>query len=99
MSFVAPLSVGAVLLAVWVDERLESRRPGSLAKRAIHAAVAWGLLQIVVVVVAHLLPDQASDLRRVVVVLGLFLPSLVYTFVTALWLVRLLAEVATISRR
>jgi hypothetical protein len=99
MSFMIPLSVGAAVLAVWADYRFENRRPASLTRRGIHVAAAWGLLQLTVVVCERLMPDQASDARRVVVLFCLFLPSLIYTFVTCLWLVRVLADVTSVSRR
>jgi hypothetical protein len=99
MSFLIPLSVGAALLAAWADYRFEARRPASFARRGIHIAAAYCLLQLSVVVSERLMPDQASDARRVAVLFCLFLPSLVYTFVTCLWLVRMLADAAAISRR
>jgi hypothetical protein len=95
MSFVAPLAIGAILLAGWLDWRFDERRPVSVMRRAIHAAAAYAVLQAATAGAHYLIGENAGDARRLSVLFLLFLPSLVYAFLTGLWLMRTLAEVAS----
>jgi hypothetical protein len=99
MSFTVTLAMGAVLLAIWCDYRFEERRPGSLKSRMVHAAIAFGVLQLAAFAASWLLPDGAGHVRQLLVAFGVLLPGLVYAFVSAVWLMRVLAEVAAMSRR
>ncbi len=98
MSFVATLAIGAALLAAWVDCRFDQRRPVSPVRRAIHAAVAFAVLHAATAGANYLIGEHAGDARRLVVLFVLFLPSLVYAFLTGLWLMRTLTEVASTAR-
>jgi hypothetical protein len=99
VSFVIGLTIAAALLAVWVDSRFESRRPESLARRAIHIVVAFLTLQAANFGSHFLIGEHSGDPRRMLVVFLLFLPTLVYTFLSGLWLMRTLAEMYSTARR
>ena len=99
MSFTVALAMGAVLLAIWIDCRFEGARPSSLVGRMVHVGVACAVVQLAAFGANHLLPDGASYDRQLLVAFGLLLPSLVYAFLSGVWLMRLLAEVAAMSRR
>lgn len=99
MSFVVGLTIAAALLAVWVDSRFESRRPESLGRRTVHVVVAFATLQAANFGAHHLIGEHAGDARRLVVVFALFVPSLVYMFLSGLWLMRTLAEMSSTARR
>jgi hypothetical protein len=90
MNFVMALTSSAFLLAMWVDAKLEKRRPESPGWRVAHVAAACVLLQIAAFAGGHVIP--------IVAVFALLLPALVYTFVGGLWLIRTLAEVAVARR-
>lgn len=98
MSFTVALAVGSVLLAIWVDYRFEKIRPATFMGRMIHVAVACGVLQLAAFAANHLLPDGATHGRQLLVAFGLLLPTLVYAFLSGVWLMRVLAEVAAIRR-
>ena len=90
MNFLLALSFSAFLLAMWVDARLDDRRPESPGWRVAHVGAACVLLQVAAFAGSHVMP--------IVAVFALLLPALVYTFIGGLWLIRTLAEVG-IARR
>ncbi len=98
MSFVAGLTIGAALLAVWIDCLAEDRRPTSLKRRAAHVVVAFVVLQGANFAFALIAGDHAGDLRTVLLVFFLFLPSLIYVFLAGLWLLRTLVEMNSTAR-
>jgi hypothetical protein len=98
MNFTITLVVSAFLLAIWSDVRFERLRPSKIGWRIAHVTAACILLQVVSVGVAPLFTDNAGMGTKLVGVLTLLLPVFVYTFVSALWLVRTLAE-AGLARR
>src|SRR5262249_59731553 len=82
MNFVAGLTIAAALLAIWVDTRFESRRPDSLKRRTIHVVAAFLVLQGADFVSHFLIAEHSGDAQRLLVVFLLFLPALVYTFLS-----------------
>lgn len=99
MSFVVGLTIAAALLAVWVDTRFESRRPESLGRRTVHVVLAFATLQAANFGSHYLIGEHAGDARRMLVVFCFFVPSLVYMFLSGLWLMRTLAEMSSTARR
>jgi hypothetical protein len=99
MSFAAGLTIAAALLALWVDTRFESRRPESLKRRTVHVVLAFATLQAANFGSRFLIGAHAGDTRRLIVVFCLFVPSLVYTFLSGLWLMRTLVEMRSTARR
>jgi hypothetical protein len=99
MTFAVSLTVGAALLALWLDVRCERWRPASLVRRAVHAAIALAVLRSAAAGAHYLIVDDASAARRVVLLCVLFLPTLVYAFLTCCWLLRTLSDVAATARR
>jgi hypothetical protein len=96
MAYTLTLTLGAGLLAIWLDARLPGLRPKTAAGGLTHAAVgvftmlgAAGLLQLV-----YGIPQAAF----MALVLGVFLPGLVYALLAGLWMLRALANL-TFARR
>ena len=97
MSFTLTLTLGAALLAVWLDARLASLRPKTPLGGLLHAAVgalavlgAAGLLGLV-----YGIPQPAFA----AMLLGVFLPALVYSLLGGLWMLRTLAEMRGLAGR
>jgi hypothetical protein len=97
MSFMTGLTLGAALLAAWLDYRLGDARPGTPEQRMIHAALsvvglfaAVGLLYLV-----HGIPQAIF----MVAVLGAFLPALVYALLAGFWMLRTLTDLAGLAGR
>jgi hypothetical protein len=90
------LALGAGLLAFWFDARFPGLRPKTAAQGLIHAAGgtfamfgAAGLLMLV-----YGIPDLAF----MAVVLGVFLPTLVYAMLAGFWMLRALADLTLAGR-
>ncbi len=98
MSFALSLTVGAAVLASWVDWRLDERRPQSLTWRIAHLAAAFVVLQATTLGFKEFAGDGAGVGQRLGILFVLFLPSLVYAFLTGLWLMRTLADVTRTAR-
>jgi hypothetical protein len=96
MAYTLTLTLGAAVLAFWLDARFPGPRPKTAAQGLIHAAIgvftmfgAAGLLQLV-----YGIPDKAF----MAMVLGVFLPSLVYALLAGLWMLRALANLTLAGR-
>ncbi len=99
MTVAVAVVVGAALLAVWLDFRLDGRRPTSPMFRIGHALAAFIVLRGVAAG-SHVLAGSSAPAGRAMAALFLLLlPGLVYAFLAGLWLMRTLAEVAHLSRR
>lgn len=99
VAFTTCLTVGAAVLAVWVDLRLGDTRPAGVGRRIGHALVAFVLLQAASAILVDAKSAGATPSRLMLGVLLLFAPALVYALVTGLWLMRTLADVARFARR
>ena len=87
------LTVGAVVLAIWVDVRLAGARPTSLGRRLTHTAIAFALLQIASSLLAYVVNDTTPASTSAAMLFLVLLPTLVYAFVVGLWLLRTLNEI------
>jgi hypothetical protein len=97
--FTTGLTVGCLVLAVWLDLRLGDSRPESYMRRIAHAVAAFVVLEAST---GGLYYAKAHGLGATGIVLGvflLFLPALAYSFLTGLWLMRTLADVVRLARR
>lgn len=99
IAFIGPLTVGAALLAFWLDCRFQKRRPASAVRRFVHAGIAFVLLQVTTSAAAQLANGDAAMGRRLIVVFLLVLPGFVYAFLASVWLVRTLVETARLAGR
>ncbi len=97
--FTVALVVGAFLLASWVDARIGDSRPESPIRRSVHVLLALVALKLAVVLVAVVHASGVPKVTVLIAVMVFFLPALVYTFLTGLWMMRMLAEVSRLSRR
>lgn len=99
MGFIGPLTIGAALLAFWLDCRFDKRRPASAVRRFVHAGIAFAVLQISTGVASHLAGGDAPAARRLIAVFFLVLPGFVYAFLASVWLLRTLVEHTRLAGR
>jgi hypothetical protein len=99
VDFTLALTVGAFLLASWVDAQVGASRPASPGKRLAHALVGVLLVQASVGALYLVQAAGASPAGLMAAVLALFLPALVYAMLAGLWMIRMLAEIAGAARR
>ena len=86
---VASLVVGAALLALWLDFRLfrqMARSPRRILFHTLAALVATTVVPLPMVALA----TQHSPARALVALFAFVLPAFVYSFLTWIWLVKLL---------
>jgi len=98
-AFTTGLTIGCLVLAVWVDVRLGEARPTSYMRRIAHGAVSFVVLEASVTALYYAKAHGLGSFGILVAVFLLFLPALVYSFLTGLWLMRTLADVARLARR
>jgi hypothetical protein len=98
VDFALVLLAGAACLAVWLDLRLDGRRPDSPTVRMIHSVAAFAVLRVTAAVSHGLAGSSAPAGRLMAVIFLVVLPGLVYACLAGLWLLRTLAEVARLLR-
>jgi predicted membrane channel-forming protein YqfA (hemolysin III family) len=81
--FPALLLAGAVALALWTDLRFGDSAPAKAVTLVLHLVAA--VLAVVVATKAMESADGAGRTLAVISVIAVFLPSLVYLFVSAIW--------------
>jgi hypothetical protein len=99
LAFTTGLTIGSLVLAVWFDLRLDESRPESYLRRIAHAAVAFLLLEGSTGVLYEARAHGVGAFGVTTGLFLLFLPALVYSFLTGLWLMRTLADVVGLARR
>jgi hypothetical protein len=84
--FLVALAVGAALIAVWLDVRFETFGPSDFRGAIIHVGLALAVGWLLVP--AALAGVLALGAGPMVALFGLALPSLVYVFLAAFWVVK-----------
>jgi hypothetical protein len=97
-SLSAGLPIGAALLGVWLDIRLDTRRPADPVRRVGHALAAFVAVEVAVGLLALLDGLHMSEPVLLLGLFALFVPALAYACLTGLWLLRTLADVARLVR-
>src|SRR5438445_5696929 len=91
VGFLIVLVLAAGVLALWVDVRLGERSPQSMTHIVLHAATAWAVVGLAVPLVVMVI-DPTSQIRTILGLLGLLLPSWVYAYLAMLWALKLIAN-------
>jgi hypothetical protein len=85
-------ALGAGVLAMWVEARFARFTPQSLKARFFHMAVALAFVQLSVAVMRLVVGDGESVSRAIFGLVYVFLPPMVYSFLTSIWLLKLMTE-------
>ena len=80
-TFALVLTAGAALLALWIDTRLPRLAPPTMRRVFLHVGAALLTLQLI--------PGATSAVMIYVALFAVALPALVYSFLTAIWFIRL----------
>jgi hypothetical protein len=80
---------GAAVLALWVDQRFRRLEPGGVFAHSVHVAAAVVVLMASPAVIQPIIAEGTSPPRTMVALFAIFLPSLVYAFLTGIWFMRL----------
>jgi hypothetical protein len=85
-TLVLALTVGAAALALWTYVRFDARGPEGVGASVLHVAAALVLVNAVgPLLMQPIVGDGKSVLRTLVALFAVFLPPLVYTFLSGLW--------------
>jgi len=84
-SFAMALGIGAALLAFWVQYRFPKLAPHTLGRAMCHLAITVVLAQVTKTVFSSF---ELQPLGTLALVFGLALPTLVYGFISGMWLIR-----------
>ena len=82
--------VGACVLALWFYYRMERFAPSDLRTAAIHIGAALVACQLLAPAVSALLRVTDIQVLRVVSVVGVSLPALVYAMLATIWVIALI---------
>ena len=85
-------ALGAGVLAMWVEARFARFTPESMKARFFHMALALAFVQLSVPVMRLVVGNGQSVTRAVFGLVYVFLPPLVYSFLTSIWLLKLVTE-------
>ena len=83
---------GAAVLALWTYVRLGARRPKSRAAMAVHIVAAVIGLALGPNAVGWILADGDSSRLVAIALFGVFLPTMTYVFVAALFVLERLQQ-------
>ena len=85
-------ALGAGVLAMWVEARFGRFTPESLKARFFHLALALAFVQLTVPVLRLVIGDGESVSHALFGLVYVLLPALVYSCLTSIWLLKLVAE-------
>ena len=84
------ISLGAAALALWSYVRWPGAAPANFRGAALRVVIAFGLLQVGAVPLNAAAASSAA--LTVLAVVGVIVPLLTFAFLTALWVMRLFAD-------
>ena len=85
----ATISVGAAVLALWSYVRWPGAAPASLRRAVVRVLLALALLQVGAIPLGA---AGESAALAVLALVGVVVPLLTFAFLTALWVMRLFAD-------
>ena len=83
------VAVGAAALALWLDVRLESRTPRTVTWTLVHLGASVIALQVMPSLVTLVAGGSEEPARKVAATLLVFLPVLIYCWLSAIWFLKL----------
>ena len=88
------VAMGAAAIALWLDVRLERRTPRSMTWTFFHTAGSILALQVMPQLITLIVAGSDSPVRKIAAVLMVVLPVLVYCWLAAIWLLKLVQRAA-----
>jgi hypothetical protein len=87
--FLILFAVGSAAVAWWCDDRFPGLAPENLRAALIHVGVSVVAAQVLVPIGLQYLLASGSQAVTLVAVFGLALPALTYSFIAAIWVLKL----------
>jgi hypothetical protein len=89
--FISSFAIGSAALALWVNARFPGFGPES-ARGVIAHVIGAVILGQIAARTLHLALDPSALASTLAVLFGLALPTLVYAFLSAVWMIKLAQE-------
>ena len=86
-------AIGAAAIALWTDTRFGQLAPESIRTALIHVGAAMAVGQLIVPLGIHLLVGLGSPAATLAALFLVGFPALVYSFLAAVWVIKILAGV------
>jgi hypothetical protein len=87
--FLAVLTLGAGLLALWINFRFPKLAPEGLRTAVVHVGGAILAGQVVVPIVGDAMPELSPAAQAFLITFALGLPALVYALLASIWVIRI----------
>ncbi len=88
--FLVAFALGSGALALWIDQRLPRLAPGTLRAAFIHVGASIVVAQLVVPAGMGTLGSARSGVVFLTAVFAIGLPALTYSFLAAVWIMKVL---------
>ncbi len=92
-SLLVVYAIGAAAIALWIDARFARLSPETIRGTVIHVGVAMAVGQLVVPLGIHVLVAVGSPVATFAALFLVAFPALVYSFLAAVWVIKVLAGV------
>lgn len=88
--FIVAFALGSALLALWIDQRFPRLAPQTLRAALLHVGASVVVAQLVVPAGMGALDTATSAVARLSGLFGIGLPALTYSFLAAVWIMKVL---------
>ena len=87
--FLAVLTLGAGLLALWINFRFPKLAPEGIWTAVVHVGVAILAGQVLVPALSHAMPALSPATQALLITFALGLPALIYALLASIWVIRI----------
>jgi hypothetical protein len=87
--FLAVLTLGAGLLALWINSRFPKLAPEGIWTAVVHVGAAILAGQVLVPALSHAMPSLSPAAQALLITFALGLPALVYALLASIWVIRI----------
>jgi hypothetical protein len=84
-------AVGAAAVAFWFDARFPELGPATIRRALVHVLVALAVGQLIVPLGLHALLGVGGPVATLVALFVVAFPALAYAFLTAFWVIKIVA--------
>lgn len=88
-TFLIALTVGAGMIALWINFRFPKLAPESIRRAVVHVGAALLVGQIGLPVLHSFIADVNPMVRALLTIFVLGLPTLVYGMLSSIWVIRI----------
>jgi hypothetical protein len=87
--FLAVLTLGAGLLALWINVRFPKLAPEGIWTAVVHVGAAILAGQVLVPIFSRAIPELNPAAQALLITFAIGLPALVYALLASIWVIRI----------